>query len=116
MITDKLLESLASHTNGDDTSEREIEDRAEQILDEVNEEFREVIEAIKKVESPHLLAILTRGGMGAWENCTDDNVNSLDDLIQITELVVGIASEYIEDAYGREALASFLAHLVANNL
>ena len=111
-VTDKLLEVIASSPESDDPTEEQID----QILDEANEEFGEAIEAVKKIEEPHLLAILTRGGMGAWENCTDDPVNTPDDLAKIAELVVAIAAEHIAFDRGEEAVAAWLAHLVANNL
>ena len=115
MITDKLLEVIATSSESGADGEPS-EEQIDQILDEANEEFAEAIEAVKKIEEPHLLAILTRGGMGAWENCTDDPVNTPDDLLQIAELVVAIAAEHIAFDRGEEAVAAWLAHLVANNL
>ncbi len=112
MITDKILQGMADGDGVDEPTEEEIE----QLLEGANVEFAEVIDAAKKLEKPYLLCILSHGGMGAWENCNDDPVNKPEDLQQIVELAVAIVAEQIAFDKGEEALAAWLARLVASNL
>lgn len=114
MFTDRLLEGL-TNSAPEGPEEGPAEEQIEQILDECNEQFKEAIEAVTKVEEPHLLCILSHGGMGAWENCTDGPA-TLEDLRTIAELVVAIVAEHIAYEYDDDELAAWLARLVAANL
>ncbi len=106
-----LLSSDAPPPEGGD-----IEEMVEAAQEAGEEEFAELIEAGRKVSEPHLICVLAHGGMHAWENCTEEDGNKFDDLKTIVENAVAIVAEYIVDYEGEEALAAWLAHLVADNL
>lgn len=92
------------------------EEQLEEISEQGQEEFAELVDAARKVSEPHLVCVLAHGGMHAWENCTEEEGNSFDDLRNIAELVVAIVAEYIADYEGEDALAAWLARLTCNNL
>jgi hypothetical protein len=91
------------------------DEQMEAAQDAGEEAFAELIEAAEKVSEPHLVCVLAHGGMHAWENCTEEEGNSFEDLKRIAELVVAIVSEYISDYEGEEAVTLWLAHLLCEN-
>lgn len=92
------------------------EEQLEQVIEAGAAEFAELIDAGKKVPDPHLIAIMAHGGVHVYENCTEEDGNSFDDLKRIAESVIAVVSEYIAEYEGEDALAAWLARLTCDNL
>jgi hypothetical protein len=76
----------------------------------------ELIEAAARVPEPHLVCVRAHGGMHMWENCTEEDGNSFDDLKTMAESVVAVVAEYISDFDGEEAVTLWLARLLCDNV
>jgi hypothetical protein len=106
-----LILSSEPPPDGDPT-----EERMEAAQEAGAEEFAELIEAAARVPEPHLVCVRAHGGMHMWENCTEEDGNSFDDLKTMAESVVAVVAEYISDFDGEEAVTLWLARLLCDNV
>jgi hypothetical protein len=108
-ITDSLIEEVI-----DEAAPAEmLPEDLERCLLEGDVRFKDLVEAASKYDEPHVILVIYDGKIQAWENCSEQYGNSVEDLTSLAAGLAHITAGMVAERLGDAAAYEFVGRLTA---